>query len=169
MAPEAALVVPPEIRQSIHDVLKAGSGVEPQQLEQQLLAVFTKLTFSYSRRSPLPPPIELAEYDRVLPGSAERIFASSERQAAHRIAVEASTIAAQNTQSGRGQHYGFSIAVLCLILSFIAIMTGHEVSGSIIGSLDLVALVTVFVIGRQAQLSNLQDKAKAVPPSPQGK
>ena len=87
--PESA-GLPPEIKRTIRQVAEnPGISVEPEKLEQALLAFITKTSISYSRRGPLPHPQELAEYEKVLPGSAERIFASSEKQMAHRMGLEA--------------------------------------------------------------------------------
>ncbi len=161
--------LPAEVRKTIEQVAKIpGVSVEPQKLEQALLAVITKISFSHPRRGPLPNPQELADYDKVIPGSAERILAASEKQAKHRIALEQQTVAAQNLQSGRGQLYGFVIAIVCLVFAFITIIAGHDVAGTIMGSIDLVALVTVFVLGKASQRANLRAKAKAVPEPPAG-
>jgi hypothetical protein len=45
----------------------------------------------------------------------------------------------------RGQIFGFLVAAMFLIAAFTLVMTGHSVEGTIIGSVDLVALSTVFV------------------------
>ena len=58
---------------------------------------------------------------------------------------------------------GFIIAVLVLGCAFGAIALGHSVSGTILGSIDLVALVSVFVYGKTSQRTDLSAKAKAVP------
>jgi uncharacterized membrane protein len=156
--------LPLEIKRTIQQVAEnPGVAVEPQRLEQALLAVMTKISFSYSRQGPLPPPSELAEYERILPGSADRIIASSEKQLNHRIGIERQTIASQNLQSGRGQLFGFIIAVVGFLCSFGAIAMDHAAAGTIIGTVDLVALVSVFVYGKSAQKTNLEKKSKAVP------
>ena len=156
--------LPLEIRKTIEQVAEnPGISVEPQRLERALLAVITKMSFSYSRQGPLPPPQELAEYDRILPGSADRIIASSERQLNHRISIEQQTISSQNKQSGLGQIFGFIIAIVAFLCSFGAICLDHAVAGTVIGTVDLVALVGVFVYGKTAQRIDLGKKAKGIP------
>ena len=156
--------LPPEIKQTIQQVAdNPGVAVEPERLEKALLAVMTKISVSYSRQGPLPPPQELAAYEGVLPGSAERIIASSEKQLNHRISIETQTVTSQNMQSGRGQIFGFIIAIVAFLCSFASIAMNHAAAGTIIGTVDLVALVGVFVYGKTAQKSSLQKKAKAVP------
>ena len=125
--------------------------------------MITKMSFSYSRQGPLPPPQDLAEYERILPGSADRIISSSEKQLNHRISIESQTIASQNKQSGLGQIFGFIIAIVGFLCSFGAICMNHAVAGTIIGTVDLVAPVSVFVYGKTAQRTDLGKKAKGAP------
>lgn len=156
--------LPLEIKKTIEQIAESpGVSVEPQKLEQAFVALMTKISFSYSRQGPLPPPQELAEYERILPGSADRILSSSEKQLNHRILIESQTIASNNKQSGIGQIFGFIIAIVAFLCSFGAIYMNHPISGTIIGTVDLVALVSVFVYGKTAQRADLGKKAKGVP------
>lgn len=41
---------------------------------------------------------------------------------------------------------GWTIAIAFLIVSAVVIMSGHEVGGTVLGTVDLVGLVTVFVL-----------------------
>jgi hypothetical protein len=50
----------------------------------------------------------------------------------------------------RGQLFGFLIAMLFLGASTAVVLAGHDVAGTILGTIDLVALVTVFVVGRRS-------------------
>ncbi|MET9002745.1 hypothetical protein [Amycolatopsis sp. NPDC004169] len=52
-------------------------------------------------------------------------------------------------QAWVGMIFAFVLAVLFLAASVLLIMNDHEVSGTILGTVDLVALVTVFIMGRQ--------------------
>ncbi|MBU2755211.1 hypothetical protein HFU84_10805 [Acidithiobacillus sp. CV18-2] len=49
---------------------------------------------------------------------------------------------------GRGQWFGFCIGVAGIISATVMAVYGEPVAASIIGALDLVALVSVFVTGR---------------------
>lgn len=53
------------------------------------------------------------EYDRVLPGSAERILSMAEKEQDHRIASEQTALSALVQDSKLGQWFGFAIAVIC--------------------------------------------------------
>ena len=54
------------------------------------------------------------EYDRVLPGSAERILAMAEKEQAHRVSMEGIALRASAKDSKFGQYFGFSLALLCI-------------------------------------------------------
>ena len=54
------------------------------------------------------------EYDRVLPGSAERILAMAEREQAHRVSIEGTALQASAKDSRLGQYFGFCLALVCL-------------------------------------------------------
>ena len=64
--------------------------------------------------SPLPPPSMYGEYDRVHPGSAERILTMAEREQAHRVAMEGIALQASAKDSRLGQYFGFFLALLCI-------------------------------------------------------
>ena len=52
------------------------------------------------------------EYDRVLPGSADRILAMAEKEQAHRVSMEDIALRASAKDSKFGQYFGFSLALL---------------------------------------------------------
>jgi hypothetical protein len=53
---------------------------------------------------------------------------------------------------------GVVVAMSFLIVSSIIVLNGHPIPGTILGSIDLVALVTVFVVGQQQREKELQNK-----------
>ena len=54
------------------------------------------------------------EYERVLPGSADRIMGMTEREQAHRISIEGAALQASAKDSKLGQYFGFCLALLCI-------------------------------------------------------
>lgn len=112
---------------------------------------------------PLPPPGMLEHYERILPGAATRIFKMAEDQSAHRRTLEAKVISADITSRTRGQNYGLAIALVGLGSATWMAVTGHTVSASIIGGIDLIALVTVFVVGHQKKARDLDTKREETP------
>jgi uncharacterized membrane protein len=109
---------------------------------------------------PIPPAIELADLDRVVPGSAERIIASFENQTAHRQGLENRKVDSDIASEKRGSWQGLTIAIFGLAVAGVMGYTGHDRTAQIIGTVDLGSLVTVFVVGRAAVLRELFRKRR---------
>ena len=91
-------------------------------------------------------------------GAANRLITLVEQQSGHRINIEMLVIKCQQIQGFAGQVLGFLVAIAFLIGAVYTVVHGFAVAGTIIGSLDLIGLVTVFVLGRNAQKQNLKEK-----------
>jgi uncharacterized membrane protein len=100
---------------------------------------------------PLPHPELLAEYERILPGAADRILSMAERQQGHRHDLESTAMESNVQRSKQGLAAGFVICLAFLVVSAVLIGTGHEVAGTVLGSFDLLGLVSLFVIGQSEQ------------------
>jgi uncharacterized membrane protein len=87
---------------------------------------------------------ELSVYEEALPGSAERVLAMVEKQQEHEHELASEELAIERT----GQVLAFAIAVLFLAAATLMVLLDYDAAGTIIGTVDLVALVTVFVVGR---------------------
>lgn len=110
---------------------------------------------------PIPPAGQLREYEEVLPGSADRILRMAENQADHRQDIEKIAVKGGSRRSWWGLWTGFAVAVIALILASILILNNHDWAGVTLGTGDLVALVTVFVIGRVDQRKERVQKENA--------
>ena len=132
------LQLPPEIKAYI----KSLTGKD----QKKAIEVWTIAQKKW--KGPLPPPEQLAEYDKVVHKGAERIFKSFEEQFQHRINLENTVVPQEQRQSARGQLFAFFI---CIFFGGIALtlgLLGKEIAASVIGGGDLVALATVFIAGR---------------------
>lgn len=99
---------------------------------------------------PLPPPNVLASYDKVIDGAAERILKMAEKEQQHRHETDSCALLGEINKDKRGQQFGFGIAILFGLIAFILGLTGQPWLGGIIATVDLVALVAVFVLGRMS-------------------
>ena len=126
--------IPPEFRA----IILALSEKDP----EKAFALWTQW------KGTLPPPQLLAKYDEIMPGLADRLTKMAELQLVHRTELEKNAIPEDQRQSKRGQLFAFILALTFLVAAFILIVEGKETPGTIIGSVDLVALVTVFITGR---------------------
>jgi len=153
-----------EVRQALETLEE-----EPTEAIQQLLQtpqgkaaiqqiLITAIAVHEERHSgPLPPPRQLAEYDKAVPGGAERIFQMAEREQAHRHEIQRSeaqlrqtTIQHIKSREGRGQHYGAALAFGVLLLGTLMTVLGHVGPAVGLVGTTMAAIAGVFVI-RQRQ------------------
>lgn len=85
----------------------------------------------------LPESRDVERFEKALPGSGDRLLTMAELEQRH-----------QHRTVLLGQMLGFVIALSFLGVSAWLILAGHEITGAVLGTVDLVALVTVFVVGR---------------------
>jgi uncharacterized membrane protein len=76
----------------------------------QVQSISQQITYS----GPLPTSSEFAQYDKTLPGAADRILALAEKQVETRLDNESAIVNATIEQSRRGQFMAFGISVLSL-------------------------------------------------------
>ena len=85
------------------------------------------------------------EYDRVLPGSADRLFSMAEKEQDHRIVYEQTALRASVQDSKLGQCFGFAIAVICIGAGAFLAMEGQTVAACIALGASAVGLVGRFL------------------------
>ena len=101
---------------------------------------------SYS--GPLPAPEDFAEYEKILPGSTDRILKMAEKQVDHRISSDNKIIDNTYRQSGRGQILGAILVVMFGVISLILGLTGHVSLAKYIGVTTVIGLAVVFVLNK---------------------
>ncbi|HEY6803127.1 MAG TPA: DUF2335 domain-containing protein [Pyrinomonadaceae bacterium] len=106
--------------------------------------------------SPIPPPNLLRQYNDIIPDGADRLFTMVEVQSTHRIELENIVIKGDDRRADRGLLTGFVIGILMLCLSFVLVMSGHDLAGTIFGTVDLLGLIGTFVYGRAIKMKELQ-------------
>lgn len=107
---------------------------------------------------PLPAPETFDHYERILPGSAERIVTMAEEQGKHRRRMEAWVIVGGIVQSYLGTVVGGCVAVLTIWWSVGLIRDGFGLIGLAPTIGALASLVGVFIFGRRQQNSELEQK-----------
>ncbi len=110
------------------------------------------------RIGPIPDPITLEQYNRILPDAANRIVSMAEKEQEHRHRMQEKLIDAQvnDTKQERderrlGQIFGLSIGVVSILAGSITAILASPIAGGFIGSAGVVGLVSVFVLGRREQ------------------
>lgn len=105
-----------------------------------------------SFQGPLPPPEVLGQYEKVLPGLADRIVTMAESNVVHIQVMNQKSLRYDSLRSFAGLTAGLVVTALFGIIAFRLISEGETIPGIVLGSVDLVALITVFIIGRPSSL-----------------
>ncbi len=98
-------------------------------------------------KGPIPPPVILEQYQKILPSAPERIISMAEKQQNHEHVVTSQALATEVMLVGRGQRYGFLIILLVLIFSAYALYLGNVISATISLIIASTPLVKIFVLG----------------------
>ena len=107
----------------------------------------TSLTVTHAQfhSGPLPEAAELQRYDDVVPGAAHRIITMAEKEQQFRHAGVRREQLVESILTLVGQVFAVVVALAFGWWSYRLISSGHQVAGTLIGVIDLVALVGLFL------------------------
>ncbi|MDI1300355.1 MAG: DUF2335 domain-containing protein [bacterium] len=121
-------------------------------------------------QGPIPPSSEMANYNLVLPGAAERILLMAELEQGHRHAIERETNQANidltkeaQAQQGFGQKCAMILGVGLTMSSVALALMGHNEVAAILGGTTLLGALGLFLKGRglpEAPSDTAEPKAK---------
>ena len=112
--------------------------------EKTKRAIIQAASFS----GPLPPPALYAQYEEILPGSAERMMAGFEREQSQRHDWDNKLLDYQAKEISRGQWMAFGLGALAILGAIFCAYIGQPwVAGVLVGT-SLVGIVTTFIKGR---------------------
>lgn len=94
---------------------------------------------------PLPHPGDLAEYNKLVPNGAARLFQQFEDEAAHRREMEKADLAERIRERKTAQWMAGAFAFSGLAVSVVALLLGHENVAGIIAGTTIVGVVTTFL------------------------
>lgn len=129
--------IPVEVAEVIKDL--------PKEKQKTLIKAFA-VRSHYS--GPLPDGESIRIYDEVIPNGGHRLMSTVEKQLDHRIDIEKTGVKRSFNQSSTGQWMGFAIAIIFGFIAWDLAKAGFTVAASILGTVDLVALVAVFITGK---------------------
>jgi len=109
----------------------------------------------------------LAEYNDVAPGAAERIFAIFEKQAHHRMDLERTVIRSDVRRSWAGLVVGAILSTGVIGLGYVLVLSGHPVEGAAVVGVDIVGLVSCFVIGTTTRKNERVEKRRELEKRPE--
>jgi uncharacterized membrane protein len=115
---------------------------------------------------PLPPPRMLAEYEKILPGLADRIVGMAEGDLAHNHQMQSKGLGAEIRERLVGQVGTIAIALMALVVSGWMVSSGHPLPGFILGGATLAGIATVLIGGKEYLLSKLEKSRPVDKPKP---
>lgn len=131
-------IISPEVAEVIKDLP-----------DDQRKTVIKALMFKKHHSGPLPDGETIQIYNEVIPNGGDRLMNTVEKQLNHRIDIEKIGMARTFNQSSTGQWMGFAIAIVFGLIAWDLGKAGKEIVASILGAIDLVALVAIFITGQR--------------------
>lgn len=117
----------------------------PEPLKNAILATRNVVALSHYQ-GPIPSKEEIAGWEKVLPGSADRILRMSENEQEHRHKIETKHLATASLLVTIDSLFLLPVGIALSILSFILILFGKDwIMGGIFGSTGLGALWTHYL------------------------
>lgn len=113
-------------------------------------------------QGPLPSPEHLERFNRVVPGSAERLIRMAEKQQDHRMALEVTVSASQLRQSSLGQYFALSISFAILGVGVYALHQGYPATAATIVTSTIVGMAYVFIRGKLREQETRDKKREAI-------
>lgn len=145
--------------------LEPGSSVESEVLSpdtdtdsESTQLIFEEVERTLTLSGPIPPPRVLAEYGQIQPDLVDRIVKMAEKQQAHRHRMEERSLSASITLSIRGLMTGFLVGLAGLGAATWMVHEKQSAAGIIIGSVDLIGLVSVFVLGNRRRAKKAEPR-----------
>jgi uncharacterized membrane protein len=118
----------------------------------------TRQVQAFSFSGPLPPPQLLSQYNDVVPNGAERLMKMAEVQQTHRQDLERTVVHGNVKSEKRGQWMGLAISLVVITAGSYLAANGKQITGGLLVGVDVVALASVFVYGKQTQRRQLEEK-----------
>ena len=109
--------------------------------------VTTKISQS-SYEGPLPPSAELAAYESVQPGAADRIISMAEDYAGHRQALEVQAMRHEASAQVTGRAVAAGVVLAVLLSCLYALELDKDDFAIRLGSSTVLALAGIFIAGR---------------------
>lgn len=98
---------------------------------------------------PVPPPNILEAYDRLVPGSAEKIINNWTAESEHRRQMDRRVIAIEERDRPRSRYLAFIFSIIALVTTIVLGFLGQEIAASIVGGGTLVGVVAAFLSARK--------------------
>lgn len=119
-----------------------------------------KVRQEFQYTGPIPPPAMLEQYNKIVPGAAERILRMAEDQSSHRRTLEKKAIDTDSRNSILGIMSALVITMSSFGLAAYAIKMGQSDAGKFIGGASFLSLVGAFIYGTRSRRIERESKLK---------
>jgi uncharacterized membrane protein len=120
-------------------------NLPPEQRDAVVRVIESRLSHS----GPLPPPEQLSEYDRVLPGLAERIVKLTEAEQRHRHEIVDLAVRRDARIRERGQALAMVALIVMVAFCCYLVATDNAQTAGVVAVGVIAAVVGIFVTGRK--------------------
>lgn len=131
------------------------------QLIEKVAAVVRREEFS----GPIPHPSILEGYEKILPGSADRILRMAEAQVSHRHDLEKSMVKTESRDSLLGILCAFALGVACLITAVIIVLivpnAASAIFASLLGMSGMGSIIIAFIKSTRSSGNNSEEGSKS--------
>lgn len=137
---------------------------EPEVIEKEAAAVGKVVVQAIKEEfsGPIPPPDIIEKYERIIPGSADRIMTMAEKQAAHRQAMEKKMIESESRDGLLGIIFTFLLGIGCLIACVVVVClvpkNAGAISSAFLGVTGIGSITTGFIQSARRTKSKNDDK-----------
>lgn len=121
----------------------------PEEEKKAILVYITRESHIFS--GPLPPPETLAQYEKILPGAADKIFKMAHEQQQHRFELDNATINLNKDlikSKQRGQIIGGLLVLFLAIIGLICTLTAHDSVAKAIYITTIIGVAGIFVVNK---------------------
>lgn len=150
-----------QVKKVIEQAIKQGmGGPSPKKkvINKISKEISVQLAVSQQFSGPLPHPEILAQFEKVLSGSADRIITAFENETEHRQHIENSIVNAQTRavdaeikERSCGQTWAGVLVILLILSATVCALYGAEEYAKIIGGTTIVGLATLFIFQSRAK------------------
>ena len=158
---DAAPAIPSDIADLIGQLLEGaadGDGTTITTVQATYAAIVASA-------GPVPHPDVLRQYNEVVPDGADRIFKMAEDQSAHRISIEKTVTGSDSRRANLGLAAAVLVALATLGVSALITLNGQPIPGTVLGTVDLGAIVGVFVYGTESRKRERREQRQSLSPS----
>jgi len=117
----------------------------PRGQRDQIIARAIEIIKTEAFTGPLPHPRHLSDYDRILPGGADRILQMAEQTIRHNLAVSAKAQRDDQLYRLLGMLLGFSALILLVVAAVYAGLNGNNILAGLLLGTGVFSCVGVFV------------------------